>query len=285
MPAPNPLPRIVGNVLSVFEDPVGLARPLGRDYSKYQGYVDHPTALANGVLFMAARAGISWGYKDPFFDNNWIGAGLVGMYRTSYHVPYPDQPLIRQADSWYFMHPTIDIIPRVIDLELKRDQSYPKIGDFTWQMSELVLSRDGVRPIIYSRYLLINDWLRRWTDSMLNNHFWWLAQYKWDRSREHPGPPTLPQRVKRERVVMHQTADKKRPPPGEVQSLSVAWNRWEIGNEMQMHQWIRNEWGDGDTPPPPRNDWFTDVDAAIRTNFGLDLEPLPPPAHVHNPEV
>jgi hypothetical protein len=233
-------------------DPTGTDRPLWRDYSRYQVMVNFDIAKANGVLGMAARAGISYGYIDPFFATNYKGAGNVEMYRTSYHVLYPDQPVVKQADeSWYKAHPAIDIIPRVIDLELDRSQPWTKIADQTWAMSELVLSRDGVRPIIYSRYLLINQWLQSWTSEMLNDHYWWLAQYSWFGYREHAGPPTLPKLVRRDRVILHQTSDHKLAPPGEVQSRAVDWDRWEIGNEQEMHTWISENWGGASPPPPP----------------------------------
>ena len=232
-------------------DPIGTDRPLWRDYSRYQVIVNFDVAKANGVLGMAARAGISWGYTDPFFETNWNGAGQAGMYRTSYHVLYSDQDIVRQADNWYRIHPELEVIPRVIDLELDRNQPYSKIADQTWGMSELVFARDGVRPIIYSRYRLIDLWLQSWTPEMLNDHYWWLAQYSWFGFREHAGPPTLPKRLHRDRVVLHQTSDHKLAPPGEVQSKSVDWDRWEIGNEEEMHQWIKDTWGEGSEPPPP----------------------------------
>lgn len=263
-----------------FEDPIGLLRPEWRDYSKHQGYVDHGVARANGVQGMTARATISWGYQDPFFDLNWIGANLVGMYRNSYHVIYPGQPALRQMDNWYKVNPTIDIIPRTLDLELEHEQEHQRIADVTWEMSDIVHSRDGVRPIIYSRYLLINKWLQSWTDEMLNAHFYHLAQYKWDRTREHPGPPTLPARVQRKRIIMHQTADKKPGYPKEAQSFSVDYDRWEIGNETEMHQWIAENWG-GPVSPPHRDDWYTDIHGFARASGYPPVNPLPPPAHTH----
>ena len=65
-------------------DPTGIDRPLWRDYSRYQVKVNFDVAKANGVLGMAARAGISWGYTDPWFETNWNGAGQAGMYRINY---------------------------------------------------------------------------------------------------------------------------------------------------------------------------------------------------------
>ena len=251
-----------------FEDPIGVARPLWRDYSRYQLYVDYDVAKAKGILGVYCRAGISWGYIDPFYNYNWEGAGRVGMYRSSYHVLYPSQSIVAQADKvWYKAQPEIEVIPRVIDLEVHGNQSWSRIGDATWAMSELVKSRDGVRPLIYSRSNLIESWLMHWTPAMLAEHFFILAQYRYYRWIEHRGPPTLPkykhvgsagplgtEMVKREQVVMQQTADKKAPFSGELPtrgaSKSVDWDRWELGNEEEMHQWIATAWGDGTTSPP-----------------------------------
>jgi hypothetical protein len=276
------LPLFIPNLLLRFEDPMGVLRPEWRDYSRHNGYVNHETAFINGVHGMAARATISWGYQDPLFVHNYQGAHDVGMYRTSYHVLYPGQPIVRQLDNWFKVHPEVDGVPRVLDAELTHNQLPEKIGDVIWQASELIMVQDGIRPIIYSRYLLLNNWLRKWTTSMLNVHWYWLAQYKWDRTREHPGPPTLPNRVSRNNVIMHQTADKKPGYPGEVQSSAADRNRWELGNEVEMHQFIRDNWGQL-PPTPPRMDWFTDIDAWARTH-GIDPEELPPPAHIHSPE-
>jgi hypothetical protein len=232
------------------EDPIGLNRPLWRDYSRYQGEVNAAIAVANGVHGMAHRCGISWGYHDAWFQTNYASFDELA-YRTSYHVPYPDQPIIAQLDKvWYFEHPEIEIIPRIIDSEVSRNQHPEKIAEFTWDMSEIIKSRDGVRPIIYSRKGLIDAWFSPyWTDDMLNDHYWWLAQYLF-LPNEHPGPPDLPDKIRRDRVIMHQTSHKKPGFPGEVESRSVDWDRWELGSEREMYQFIAREWGEAPLPPP-----------------------------------
>ena len=237
-------------VLAPFEDPEGLDRPLWRDTSRHQAESDCQVMHDNGVWGKASRCGISWGYQDPRYFATYASAGDVGMYRTNYFVPFPDQPVVKQADNWFRIQPEIDVIPRVIDLELSRACYYKEIADFTWKLSEIVLARDGIRPIIYSRAYLINKWLASWNVDMLNEHYWWLAQYMWDRTREHPGPPTLPNRVREERVILHQTADKKPGFPGEVESRSVDYNRWEIGDDVHMVKWIEEHFGEGGGPPP-----------------------------------
>ena len=149
----------LAKLANVFEDPTGLDRPLWRDYSKYQGQVNFDIARNVGVKGMAARCAISWGYTDPWFQRNWDEAGRVGMYRTSYHVLYPSESVQKQADNWFRVHPTLDVIPRDIDLELGQNQLWSTIANKTREMSNIVLARDGVRHIIYSRYRLIDQWL------------------------------------------------------------------------------------------------------------------------------
>ncbi|MCK4820970.1 hypothetical protein KA005_34715, partial [bacterium] len=189
---------------------------------------------------------------DPWFHTNYAGAKDVGMYRSSYHVLYPSEPVQRQADNWFRIHPEIDVMPRVIDLELGQNQLWTTIAKKTKEMSNIVLARDGIRPIIYSRYRLIDQWLSSWSKEELNDHWYWLAQYSWLGYKEHAGPPMLPKRVDRGRVLMQQTSDHKLAPAGEVASKAVDWNRFEIGNEAQMHQFIAAAFG-GTVPPvePP----------------------------------
>ena len=219
---------------------VGIKRPLWRDYSRWQEMVNFNKAKEINVQGMAARAGISWGYQDAWFPRNWEESKRIDIYRTSYHILYPEEDVIRQADNWYRVHPRIDIIPRIIDLEVSHNQPYKKIADTAWRMSEVVKSRDGVRPWIYSRYMLVNLWLASWTAEMLNEHKWWLAQYLNDRSIEHPGPPTVPSRIKPENIILHQTADKKLS-YGETLG-TVDYNRWCIGNIINMHDYIDKEY-------------------------------------------
>lgn len=260
--APDTLMKALGWALAPLEDPIGLDRPLWRDTSRWNGFYNAKVAYENGVCGIAARAAVSWGYQDGFFKSTYESAGNAGMYRTSYFVPYPDQPLIKQADNWYSMHPEIDIVPRVIDLELSRGVIPIKIADFMWQLSDLVKARDGLRPIIYTRYQLVDKWLASWSAERLNLHWWWLAQYLWDRTREHPGPPTYPKNILESRIILHQTADKKAGFPGEAQSAALDYDRWELGNIANMQQWIETYWASGDEPPyePPDEEPDTDIE-------------------------
>jgi hypothetical protein len=239
----------VNSLLSIFENPVGLARPFWRDASRHQGLIDFGVSKANGVLGMLLRSTVGWGYQDGFFQRNWAEAGKAGLYRASYHVLWPGLSVIRQADNWYKTNPEIEIIPRVLDVELQHTSSDVQVADAVKRFSDLVLARDGVRPIIYGRYKQLARWFQFLDHSFINDHYYILAQYLWDRVREHPGPPTLFPRLERERVIMHQTADKKPGFPGEAQSSAFDVDRWELGDEADMHIFIGSVWG-GEEPTP-----------------------------------
>ena len=127
--------RIANTVLSTFEDPTGTDRPLWVDISRHQGAVDFGILSKAGVYGVCARAGISWGYQDAWFPTYWQGAGDFSLYRTSYHVIYTDQPILKQADNWYRVHPEINGIPRVIDLEIDREDPASAKAAAVWIMT------------------------------------------------------------------------------------------------------------------------------------------------------
>ena len=89
---------------------------------------------------------------------------------------------------------------------------------------ELIRQREDQIPIVYSRYRFIDESLSSWSAKELNAVWWWLAQYLNDRTREHPGPPILPDRVSPSWVLIHQTADKI--PPFGVESAALDYDRW-----------------------------------------------------------
>ena len=228
--------------------------PLWRDYSRHQGQIDFEVVKQNNIYAMIARAGVSWGYQDAWFPANWAGAQQIGIYRTSYHVIWTDQPIVAQADNWYKVHDERDILPRVIDLEVERGDTNEEKANAVLAMSDLVLKRDGVRPIIYSRYALINEWLASWSQELKHEHYYHLAQYLNDPKKEHAGPPTLPKGVNKGRVLLHQTADKLPGFPGEAQSAAVDYNRWQLGDKVQMHKFIADNWGGILPEPEPPED-------------------------------
>src|SRR3970282_698482 len=102
----------------------GDPREAGYDTSVFQGIVNHDIMKLYGYNFWYGRMGISWGYVDPTFAINWEKAGIAGLYRSSYHVIYTNQPIKSQFDNWIKHHPKIDKVPRIIDLEVDTGDTY-----------------------------------------------------------------------------------------------------------------------------------------------------------------
>ena len=252
------------------EDLTGTARPLWRFYSKYDEDVDVSVPVAMGDLQgVLPRCVMGWSGVDETFQGIYDQGGDLGLYRSSVGVFYPSLPVERFCDHWFKHHPTLDRIPRVIDAELFDGQSDAVIGEKLWHSCEYIYQQDGVWPWIYSRYMLLDRWLKYWTTDMLSKPKYYLARYLFDRTREHPGPPvgnmvnvTIPP----ENIVLQQTADKKAPYPGETsRSTIVCWERWELGNVNDQNAWIdANYPADGIPKPPPVDDeWKRQVNYTL----------------------
>jgi len=86
-----------------------MARAFGVDISKFQSSQDGTrkqdfNALkshSEEVVFIAARAGISWGYKDPMFDYYWSEMARIQVCRLAYHVIYFGESALAQMDSLF----------------------------------------------------------------------------------------------------------------------------------------------------------------------------------------
>lgn len=204
------------------------------DVSKNEGMIDYAklAAYVPKVRGLAARASISWGYQDAWFPHNKAHCTERLWPFMAYHVTYPKQAARAQMENFYRV--AGEGTRKVIDFELAGDGGDDPIPAPPAQQaamlsssSDICLARDGIRPIIYSRYALINAWLLSWTSAMLNEHYYILAQYLDNKAVEHPGPPTLPSRVLRERVILHQTSDhKSNAGMGVPSKLATDTDRW-----------------------------------------------------------
>ena len=52
------------------------------------------------VNFIAIRAGVSWGYRDPMSRHFYPQAKAMGACVLPYHVLYPGEPALKQVDSF-----------------------------------------------------------------------------------------------------------------------------------------------------------------------------------------
>lgn len=196
----------------------------GSRYASSNGLMDFKVAALSvpTIRFVAFREGISWAYKDPFFDYHWSEAKTMHQLRRTevsvepmpvgrfaYHVLYPGEDITRQVDNcfknigdqadWY--HDRL-----VIDAELDHGQSRTRITYAINTFGELCKAETGMLPVLYSRYY----WLLEFTypcDLLQFDH--WLAQYRsqyaypaFTPEREPPPNPTFGH------WLIHQTGDK-----------------------------------------------------------------------------
>lgn len=244
--------KAIHKVIELLEDPTGTERGLLFDFSRYNGVIDFEKVKEAGAwgVIIKATEGTSW--ADPNFDHNWEMAGEAGLYRGSYHYFHPIGDPVKQVDNYLGVAVEPGELGRWGDLETDDGITDRRVvGNRFWKFSVEIEAREGEHPGIYSRQLLIEDYLKYWNITQLNTHWFWLAQYLWGRVVEHPGPPTLPSRAEENRVVFHQTADLKPAPiDGMVSNLSVDYNRFELGQRAEFDTWLE-ERGFMDDPPPP----------------------------------
>lgn len=208
--------------------------PFGIDISRYQGIIDWNVVAAHvnpTVEFVIMRAAISWGYKDTYIDRNWSEARRLGLSRGAYHVFYPTEDPVRQM-AWFIecLNGDLGEMPLSLDVELSHDATPAQFQTNLLRALEYVQEVTQRKPIIYSRASFINAYVTgtgKPAPAWYKNYDWWLAQYLLS-GEEHPGPPTLPYGVPRERVIIHQTSATGDGDDFGMQSAGLDYNRWQF---------------------------------------------------------
>ena len=194
--------------------------PFGIDLSKYNTSADGKKKVDFDIIaahqphvdFIAMRAGISWGYQDPWFNYYFSEGTRINRILMPYHVLYPGESPTAQMDNFFRILGDINFktTPLVIDLELDHGYTVSAITKTTADCINIITQRTGRTPIIYSRASWINQFVRV---SDLPLTFWWLAQYLYSRpyplyTPEFPSPPTMPRFV--HHWLFHQTTQRGR---------------------------------------------------------------------------
>ncbi len=235
-----------------------MARAFGIDISTHQANAEGTRRVnfdtiknhAEPVSFIAARAGVSWGYRDPQFSYHWSQMSQLKIGRIAYHVLYFGESAVAQMDSLFKMLEnksdwTHDRI--ALDLEVAGINTRARITATTLNCLEICKTRTGRYPMVYSR--------ANWVDAILQaadlpRLDWWLATYRRAApspfyTREHPGPPFLPKGV--ETYLIHQTGDRNK----SIGAFShyMDYNRWNGGVEAVM-KYFNNPTGYFNLPEP-----------------------------------
>jgi len=225
-----------------------MTLPFGIDISKYQYSQDGSQKpnfdLMNATCdFVAVRAGISWGYIDPWFRYSW---DHIDKPRLAYHVIYPGEWASKQVDHFLSIVKPEATDRLVLDMELDHGYSKARITDTLLECLELIRENTGRYPIIYSRA----SWINQFVDvSRLPMLDWWLAGYRKPLpsplyTPEATPPPALPKGVSS--WLIHQTGERGNGSAVGVVSHYVDTNRFNGTLEQ-----LRAYFGLGEETPEP----------------------------------
>ena len=190
------------------------------------------------VVFIAMRAGISWGYQDPWFAYYFQEATRINRIRLAYHVLYPGESASAQMDNFFRILGDVnfDRVPLVLDLELHHNQTVSRITRCTVEALRILRERTGRIPMIYSRAGWVDRYLKV---ADLPPVYWWLAQYRYARpyplyTPEYESPPMLPKGVTT--WTVHQTASRGASIGAKAMHY-MDYNRWN-GTKLDVYHFV-----------------------------------------------
>lgn len=245
----NQLRRWVSAFASPFPPSTTDSRILGVDISQFNGVMNFEKLAAYKppkIEFILVRSGqsSSAGFDDTQFLRNWQKAKSFNIPRSTYYVLYPSVDVEPQVTHFLsLMEEAGDLGegPFWLDVELHQGQSKKRVTDATFEWLTLVTERTGHRAGIYTgkwftdQFMEPRDW---WPETD-----WWLAT--WLQSREHPGPPRLPQTVPLSACKIHQTTSFGDGKLVGAESAQIDFNRW-MGTHEEFIAYFNVE-----EPPPP----------------------------------
>ncbi len=227
-----------------------MTYPFGVDMSRYQYSQDGKQKpnfdLINSTCaFVAVRAGISYGYTDPWFSYSWEH---LDVPRLAYHVVYPGEWANKQMDHFLSIVKPEANDRLVLDLELDHGYSKARITQTVNDCLAYILSNTGRYPVIYSRASWIDEYLD--VSRLPAEVDWWLANYRKALpaplfTPELDPPPALPKGINR--WLIHQTGEKGNGSAVGVVSHYVDTNRFNGTKEELLAYFGLGE----EIPPEP----------------------------------
>lgn len=171
---------IVSKLLYMEEN---MATVPGIDVSYWDAGIDWPKVRATGQRFVIAKATEGITYKDPTFDDNWLGAKSAGLLRGAYHFFRCNVDAKKQADYFIDYVKTVNDngeLPPVLDLETNDGVTKEKIVPAAKIWLDRVEAAFGKKPIIYSGQYFLQDFLIQpggGPPPWAKDYPLWLAQY------------------------------------------------------------------------------------------------------------
>jgi len=255
-----------------------MTLPFGIDISKYQFSSDGKQKpdfdRVNATCdFVAVRAGISWGYADPWFSYSWEH---ITKPKLAYHVVYPGESAQRQMEHFLNIVNPGEHDRLVLDAELDHGLSKAKITQTLYDCLDFLAKETGRYPIIYSRA----SWINQFVDtSQIPSEDWWLAHYLWRRpsplfTPEKDPPPLLPNGVNN--WLIHQTGERGNGGAVGVASYYVDTNRWNGTHEQMLAYFGLADDSEPLPPEPPADGLFqaqvvTSYPKRLRTRYTPEL--------------
>jgi lysozyme len=205
----------------------------GIDVSRFQGAINWPQVKNHGVVYAWIQISRSLTDIDARFEENWAGAGQVGILRGAYQRFQPAQDPVGQADLFLekLGPPQPGDLPPMLDVEDDNGLTRPQVASAVRQWIDRVEPVVGVKPVIYTGYYF-------WRDKVGSNAFadypLWIANYS-------ATCPLIPDAWSR--WVLHQYSSTNYIPG--ITSNSVDENRFNGTLDDLMALTIGGECGDG----------------------------------------
>ena len=160
-----------------------MATVPGIDVSYWNAGIDWPKVRATGQRYVFIKASESTSYKDPTFDDNWLGARSAGLLRGAYHFFRCNADAKKQADTFIDYVKSFNDdgeLQPVLDLETHDGQRRDKIIPAAKTWLDRVEAAFDKKPIIYSGRYFLQDYFSESNGGpplWAKDHPLWLAQY------------------------------------------------------------------------------------------------------------